>query len=70
LSKFIEYSLSGIKRSIIIGVPDFCTNNQFEDMQNISNDFTISYNRIICNASQKNNTKRRKLRVRKLRARK
>jgi len=59
--RFLKYFLRGIKNSIIIGVPDFQTNNQFEDMQNISNDFKISYDRIICNVSQKSRTRTKKL---------
>ncbi|WP_294967040.1 hypothetical protein [Sulfurimonas sp.] len=53
MPRFLKYFLRGIKNFVAIGVPDFQTNNQFEDMQNISNDFKISYDRIVCNASQK-----------------
>ena len=62
MSRFLRYFLKGTKNSIVLGVPDFQTNNQFEDMQNISNDFKISYNRIISNASQKSCTKTKRLR--------
>jgi hypothetical protein len=38
---FLKYFFEGMQKSISIGVPDFDTNNQFTDMENISNDFNI-----------------------------
>ncbi len=65
MSRFLRYFLKGTRNSIVLGVPDFQTNNQFEDMQNISNDFKISYNRIISNASRKSHTKTKRLRTKR-----
>lgn len=65
MSRFLRYFLKGTRNSIIIGIPDFQTNNQFEDMQNISSDFKISYDRMIHNASRKNHAKTKRIRARK-----
>jgi len=65
MSRFLRYFLKGTRNSIIIGIPNFQTNNQFEDMQNISSDFKISYDRIIHNASQKSHSKTKRLKARK-----
>jgi len=52
MDNFLKYFLNGAKNSITIGVPDFQTNNQNQDMKNIANDFSFSYGRILKDAKK------------------
>ena len=41
VKRFFKYIKKGIENSIIIGIPNFNTNNLYIDYHNISNDFKI-----------------------------
>ncbi len=47
MSRFVRYFLSGMRSGMIVGVPDFRTNNQYTDMVNIGNDMRVSIKRTI-----------------------
>jgi len=47
MSEFLRYFKRGLNNAIIVHTPDYKTNNQFTDMDNISNDFKISISRVV-----------------------
>jgi len=59
MENFIKYFLNGAKNSVFMGVPNFQTNNQHQDMKNIANDFSFSYSRILEDAKKTKNSRRK-----------
>jgi hypothetical protein len=47
MSELLMYIKNGINRSILVGQPDFTINNQYTDIENISNDFQYSRSMVI-----------------------
>lgn len=45
--EFLRYFKHGLNNAIILHTPDYRTNNQFTDMDNISNDFKISISKVV-----------------------
>ena len=42
MEKFIKYFIDGFRGSVVVGVPNFNENNQYQDGVNLSNDFYIA----------------------------
>ena len=42
MENFVKYFIDGFRGSVVVGVPNFNENNQYQDGANLSNDFYIS----------------------------
>ncbi len=49
MPSFLKYLADGMRKSMIVGVPDFTVNNQYTDIQNIGNDFNIAIESVVPN---------------------
>jgi len=39
---FVKYLINGFGQSVVVGIPNFNENNQYQDQINLSNDFYIA----------------------------
>jgi len=63
MGRILRYLISGVNKSIIIGVPNFNENNQFEDAENISNDFQFSRSSLTNESKTTNSKKTKRIRT-------
>jgi len=42
MEKFVKYFMDGFRQSIVVGIPNFNENNQYQDGVNLASDFYIS----------------------------
>jgi hypothetical protein len=65
MNEMIKYIKKGMKQAILVGKPDFNINNQYIDIENISEDFQYSRSIIIDEISKKSSQKSTKYSKRK-----
>jgi hypothetical protein len=42
MERFVKYLINGFGQSVVVGIPNFNENNQYQDQINLSNDFYIA----------------------------
>ena len=47
MQKDVQYFFDGFRQSVIIGIPNFYENNQYQDNQNLYNDFNIARKKVL-----------------------
>lgn len=58
MEKFIRYFFDGLSQSIIVGVPNFHENNQYQDGKNIYNDFYVAKEIVLGQRHEKTKSKK------------
>jgi len=58
MERFIRYFLDGVNNSMIIGVPNFNENNQYQDGKNLYNDFYIAKKIVLGKKLEKTTSKK------------